>query len=191
MSEAAFREAALASGTTRALVYNLPANTATAWRIDRRAQPPVATAAALHPAVTAELDAAHQLYTAMGTLQPVINVQASALERIPSIAQRTARDVLADNNLRGMLESALGDGDFIERSADPALVAALARLWHTRATALDLRAQSALIYRVRFADGSRAEFANTPGLTLARYREDSAIAADGRPVPGAQAADGR
>ncbi|WP_394003652.1 hypothetical protein ACF3M1_02580 [Luteimonas sp. WGS1318] len=192
-SEDAFRQAALASGQGRVLVYNLPANTLSSWRRTRAdASEPTLVEVESDPAAVRELDAAHHVYKAAGgTLRPVVAVQVSALGVHAFIAERTAHDLVADVNMQGMLASAAGDEHLIARTADPALVEALRPLWWARASDLGLRAQSALVYRVTFHDGSTAEFENAPGTSIARYRVGSAIAADGRALADADSGDAR
>lgn len=192
-SSDAFREAALASGQPRVIVYNLPANTLSSWHMRRGTSNELALVEAESPSdVIRELDAAHHVYrVAGGTLRPVVQVPVSALDLNPWTMQRTAQHLVTDANMQGMVASAAGDGAFIDRSADPALRAALARLWQARGTELGLRAQSSLVYRVTFRDGSSAEFENTPDATIAHYREGSAVDTDGQPFAAAVSRDAR
>ena len=185
----AFREAARASGHPRVMVYNLPANTLSAWHMRRgtTATGEPALVEATPPAdALRELDAAHAVYRAAGgTLRPVVRVPVSALDLNPQTMQHTARHLVSDFNMQGMVASAAADGAFIDSTIDPALRNAFARLWQARGTELGLRAQSALVYRVTFQDGSSAEFENTPDSTIAHYREGSAGDADGQPYAAA------
>src|SRR5699024_3618987 len=96
------------------------------------------------------------VYTIGGnTLRPIINVPVTELDLPTSfIHEKTVYDLVHDQNLQAMLESAAGSSDVISRVTSSSLLTALADLVSLSTSALGLKNQAALIFRIEMSDGS-------------------------------------
>lgn len=190
-----FKEWAKTLGVGTHQLYNLHAGILQQWHVPQGGIVPAGTPQAAPsgvpqkqtpaPAIQAEFDAARNVYTIGGnTLRPIINVPVTELDLPTSfIHEKTVYDLVHDQNLQAMLESAAGSSDVISRVTSSSLLTALADLVSLSTSALGLKNQAALIFRIEMSDGSTVHLRVHLDYPTAEYLEDTARTAGGQLIP--------
>lgn len=191
-----FKEWAKTLGPGTHQIYNLHAGILQQWYVPRGGPVPVPAGSIQAPsgqpqkqtpapAAQEEFNAARKVYTiGGGTLRPIINVPVTELDLPASfIINKTAYDLVRDQNLQAMLESAAGSTEVITRVTSSSLLTALADLVNLSTSVLGLKAQAALIFRIEMSDGSTVHLRVHLDYPTAEYLGDTARTAGGQLIP--------
>lgn len=195
--DADFRAEAIRMDPGTHLVYNLGANVIQQYRVSsdvegRREVSRDADAAGAGvqepsppPAAVEEVRRSSPLYPGGGqTLRPAYVVPIEILGLNPDARSRTAVDYVRDQNLRAMVESAMGNGDVISQvvgAHDLAAASDVAQLASNHTGPRDL---AKLMFKVVFNDGSYVTVVVDPEHQNARSEPGSERTAAGQPIPG-------
>lgn len=174
-------------------VYNLKDNIAQKWRIvtSGPVDPPgtVSRAAAgsaklpLEPEVSAEVNAGHTLYIIGGnSTRPLYNVPIEHLQ-IPAASGKSVYDVMLDGNLKGQIESKLGDTAVLNSIVNANVIASLIDVAQMATNHLGLKEGSFLNFRVVLEDGTYIDVHLDIAKTTGDVQEDTARTQSGQVVP--------
>ncbi len=181
-------------------VYNLGANVVQKWYISPssvggggmipRAASQVAVTTTQLPvgdAVRIETQKAHNLYTTGGnSLGPIYNVPVVQL-KLPAADGMSTYDVLRDNNLKGQIESKLGDIDVLNSMVSAKVLSSLMDVAQNATNILGLKQASFLLFRVVMSDGTWMDYRLNMSETTADAQDESARTPTGQLIPASPA----